>query len=57
MSANVLVTGGFGFLGAHTIVQLLNSGHRVRTTVRSLRREAEVRGMVAVGGGERGRAS
>src|ERR1039457_2998636 len=46
----VLVTGGSGFIGAHCILQLLKGGYRVRTTVRSLAREAEVRAMLAVGG-------
>ncbi len=50
MNDTVLVTGGSGFLGAHTIVQLLDAGYDVRTTVRSLRRETEVRSMVAAGG-------
>lgn len=50
----VLVTGGSGFIGAHCIVQLLNAGYRVRTTVRSLKREAEVRAMLKVGGAEPG---
>ncbi len=39
----VLVTGGSGFVGSHVILQLLAAGHLVRTTVRSLAREAEVR--------------
>jgi len=46
----VLVTGGSGFIGAHCILQLLKAGYRVRTTVRSLTREADVRAMLAVGG-------
>lgn len=50
----VLVTGGSGFLGAHCIVRLLNDGFRVRTTVRSLKREPEVRDMVRAGGAEAG---
>jgi nucleoside-diphosphate-sugar epimerase len=49
-SEQVLVTGGSGFLGAHCIVALLNAGYRVRTTVRSLIRETEVREMVTAGG-------
>jgi nucleoside-diphosphate-sugar epimerase len=50
----VLVTGGSGFVGAHCIVQLLNAGYRVRTTVRSLKREGDVRAMLNVGGVEPG---
>lgn len=50
----VLVTGGSGFIGAHCILQLLNAGYRVRTTVRSLKREADVRAMLKVGGVEAG---
>jgi dihydroflavonol-4-reductase len=38
----VLVTGGSGFVGSHVILQLLEAGHRVRTTVRSLAREPQV---------------
>lgn len=50
----VLVTGGSGFIGAHCIVQLIDAGYRVRTTVRSLTREAEVRTMLKTGGVEAG---
>jgi nucleoside-diphosphate-sugar epimerase len=50
----VLVTGGSGFIGAHCILRLLDAGYRVRTTVRSLSREAEVRAMLKVGGAEPG---
>ena len=46
----VLVTGGSGFLGAHCIVTALKQGYRVRTTIRSLKREDEVREMARVGG-------
>jgi nucleoside-diphosphate-sugar epimerase len=42
----VLVTGGSGFIGSHTILQLLAAGHTVRTTVRSLAREPEVRALL-----------
>jgi nucleoside-diphosphate-sugar epimerase len=45
----VLVTGGSGFIGAHCIKGLLEEGYRVRTTVRSLAREAEIREMVGDG--------
>jgi nucleoside-diphosphate-sugar epimerase len=48
--STVLVTGGSGFIGAHCLVQLLNAGHEVRTTVRSLKREGDVRDMVKEGG-------
>ncbi len=50
--STVLVTGGSGFIGSHCIMQLLATGHRVRTTVRSLGREAGVRAMLKQGGGE-----
>lgn len=43
----VLVTGGSGFIGGWCIVRLLQDGWRVRTTVRNLRREAEVRAAAA----------
>jgi nucleoside-diphosphate-sugar epimerase len=50
MSQTVLVTGGSGFIASHCIVQLLDQGYRVRTTVRSLKREAEVRALLQQGG-------
>src|SRR5580704_12441808 len=52
--STVLVTGGSGFIGAHCILQLLAAGHRVRTTVRNLNRESEVRAMLKRGGAEPG---
>ncbi|MGC1944765.1 MAG: aldehyde reductase, partial [Candidatus Acidiferrales bacterium] len=52
--STVLVTGGSGFIGSHSIVQLLAAGHRVRTTVRSQKREGDVRAMLKEGGAEPG---
>ncbi len=43
----VLVTGGSGFLGSWCLIELLRRGHNVRTTVRDLSREPEVRAAVA----------
>ena len=48
----VLVTGGSGFVGCHCILQLLAAGYQVRTTVRNLKREPDVRAMLKVGGAE-----
>src|SRR3954470_17335976 len=45
----VLVTGGSGFVGSHCIRRLFEDGYRVRATVRSLAREAEVREMAGDG--------
>jgi nucleoside-diphosphate-sugar epimerase len=50
----VLVTGGSGFVGVHSIVQLLQAGYQVRTTVRSASREADVRAMLGVASVEPG---
>lgn len=47
--ALVLVTGGTGYLGGHTLARLLADGHRVRTTVRDLDRAAEVRAVAGPG--------
>lgn len=48
--STVLVTGGSGFIGSHCILQLLAAGHKVRTTVRDLGREAHVRALLKNGG-------
>ncbi|MBV8134479.1 MAG: aldehyde reductase [Deltaproteobacteria bacterium] len=48
--STVLVTGGSGFVGSHIILQLLKADHVVRTTVRSLSREADVRAMLTNAG-------
>lgn len=52
--ATVLVTGGSGFIASHCILQLLGAGERVRTTVRDLAREADVRALLKQGGAEPG---
>ncbi|HRX40376.1 MAG: NAD-dependent epimerase/dehydratase family protein, partial [Amphiplicatus sp.] len=54
--STVLVTGGSGFVGSHCILQLLAGGHNVRTTVRNLKREGDVRAILKVGGAEPGDA-
>jgi len=46
----VLVTGGAGFIAVHCILHLLQAGYRVRATLRSLNRDAEVRAMLKEGG-------
>jgi nucleoside-diphosphate-sugar epimerase len=45
-SETVLVTGGSGFLAGWCIIALLRRGYRVRTTLRSLAREPEVRAAI-----------
>jgi dihydroflavonol-4-reductase len=52
--STVLVTGGSGFIGSHAILQLLAAGHRVRTTVRTLAREPQVRALLREGGADPG---
>jgi dihydroflavonol-4-reductase len=48
MAGNVLVTGGSGYIAGFLIRQLVADGWTVNTTVRSLKREAEVRGWLGV---------
>ena len=49
-SAPILVTGGSGYIATHLILQLLEAGHTVRTTVRSLAREPSVRESLTAAG-------
>lgn len=46
----VLVTGGSGFIAVHCIIKLLEQGYKVRTTLRTLNRQHEVREMLRKGG-------
>ncbi|MFT3896485.1 MAG: aldehyde reductase [Thermomonas sp.] len=52
--ATILVTGGSGFIGGHALLQLLQAGHEVRTTVRSLQREPGVRALLRANGTDAG---
>ena len=54
MPQTVLITGGSGFIGSHIILQLLAAGHQVRTTIRNLTREGDVRAMLKAGGADPG---
>ncbi len=46
----VLVTGGSGFIAVHIIIKLINQGYRIRTTLRTMAREEEVKSMLIQGG-------
>ena len=51
MSELVLVTGAYGYIASHCILQLLTQGHRVRGTLRKLEtHEPGVRRIVAQAG-------
>ncbi|MCB0876141.1 MAG: aldehyde reductase [Solirubrobacterales bacterium] len=50
----VLMTGGTGFLGGWCIATLLDRGYTVRTTIRDLAREGQVRTQVAAAGADAG---
>jgi nucleoside-diphosphate-sugar epimerase len=52
--STVLVSGGSGFVASHCILQLIAAGHQVRTTVRNLAREPDVRARLRNGGSEPG---
>jgi dihydroflavonol-4-reductase len=45
--STVLVTGGSGYLGSWCVIELLRRGYLVRTTVRDLSRESQVRTAIA----------
>ncbi len=47
---SVLVTGGSGFVGGHCIVQLLQQGYPVKTTLRSIIKKNDVLDMLGVAG-------
>jgi nucleoside-diphosphate-sugar epimerase len=53
--STVLVTGGSGFVASHCILQLLAAGHEVRTTLRNLNRERDVRALLQQAGDSSGR--
>jgi len=46
----VLVTGGSGFIASYCIIALLNKGYKVRASLRSLSRIADVKQMLSTGG-------
>ncbi|MFI5061399.1 MAG: SDR family oxidoreductase [Actinomycetales bacterium] len=54
MTQQVLVTGGSGFVGAYCVLELLRAGYRVRTTIRTPARAADVRAQLRAGGVEPG---
>lgn len=50
MAGTILVTGGSGYIAGYLIRQLAAEGWKVNATIRSLKREAEVRGALGVPG-------
>jgi dihydroflavonol-4-reductase len=52
--ADVLVIGGSGYIGSWCTLALLEAGHSVRTTVRDLAREPQVRSQLRSGGVDAG---
>jgi dihydroflavonol-4-reductase len=48
--AEVLVTGGSGYIGSYCVLAALAAGHSVRTTVRDVAKEPALRAMLATGG-------
>src|SRR5277367_3845886 len=49
-SETVLVTGGTGYVGSHCVLQLLQKGYNVKTTLRSMGRKGEIIDMLKTGG-------
>jgi len=54
MSETVLVTGGSGFIASYCILQALEAGYAVKSTVRNLKREGDVRATLASAGAKAG---
>jgi nucleoside-diphosphate-sugar epimerase len=50
INKQVLVTGGTGFVAIHCILQLLQKGYAVKTSLRSLNKKDEVLNMLKTGG-------
>ncbi|SHN09420.1 NAD-dependent epimerase/dehydratase family protein [Chitinophaga sp. CF418] len=50
VSETVLVTGGSGFIASYCIIALLSKGYKVKASLRSLNRVADVKQMLSVGG-------
>ena len=42
MTKKILVTGASGFIGAHTVIDLLSNGYEVRGTIRDLNRATDL---------------
>lgn len=52
--STILVTGGTGFVAGHCLLQLAEAGHSLRTTVRTVSREARLRETLAKAGTDLG---
>jgi len=46
MNQKILVTGASGFIGAHTIIELLNAGYEVKGSIRDLKGAAKLRAVI-----------
>jgi len=47
MTKKILVTGASGFIGTHTVIDLLNNGYSVRGTIRDLNRAPDLKKLLA----------